>query len=159
MSTLTFTVNGVAFSSADSISNGESTCVTEGRYYSSDAASGLGSPPLVGSQEFDDREVVFVGVDDVGIKRFGRRTRTISASLLYASYSKGAVEAMLEEDFGADGNLVGLARYTITTPGNTSYEGCRLIIGGAETVTWGPPLGDAFVAQIKAVWKQYSQAN
>jgi hypothetical protein len=158
MGNLIFVVNGVNFLSANQICTGV-VCNYSGRYYSSDNKSDLGNPPLVSSQEFDDREVVFPGVDDVGIKRFGRRTRTIAADLIYVGATKAATEAYIESDWGSSGTLIQLARYTIIMPGGTSYQGCRLIQSGAQEIAWGPPLDDAFVVQVKAVWKQYSQKN
>ena len=154
MGDLTFTANGVSFKSSNQICTGG--CAYGGRFYSSDELSGFGSPPLVTSLEYEDREVVFPGVDDVGIKRFGRRTRTITASLIYVGATKGATEAMIEADFKTA--FVQLARYPIRMPGSTTYQGCRLIQGGAQIVTWGPPLGQTFVARVNAVWKQYSQS-
>ena len=151
----TLTINGVPFKSAEQICY--SGCAGPGRFYSSDDRSGFGPPPLITAQEYDDRETVFPGVDDVGIKRFGRRTRTITVSLIYVYATKAACEAAIEADFKT--NFVQLARYTITMPGGTALQGCRLVPGGAAETTWGPPLGGSFVAQVRAVFKQYSLAN
>ena len=129
-------------------------CVAPGRYYSSDASSPFGPPPLFSSLENDIREIAYTGVHGLGTKDFGERGLIISASLIYADVSKGATMDMLTSDFCTTLNQ--RVRYAVVMPDARTFGGCKLIRGGASLATWGPAMSNLSVAVVKAVWKQYN---
>ena len=142
------TVNGVDFNEFGGVG-----CVTAGRYYSSDAASGFGPPPLFTSLENEVREVTYPGLHGITTKSFGERGLMISASLIYIDTTKALVMAMLTDDFCI--KFSQLARYKITLPDTTDFLGCKLVRGGANIATWGPSMNAKCVAQVRATWRQY----
>ncbi len=148
----TLTINGVAitdFAQAFGAANGFPTA---GNYY---ALEPYGQPPRAGFKTYREIPVMFPGVDGIALKRMGGGARSISADLLIAGASKAAVGTAFA---ALDASFTQLARYTITMPEGTAYQGCKLPAGGGSIVGW-MTIGTAFVALVRLNFLQYSETN
>ena len=154
--TLVISINGTSFSELGWATGVPGQCVSYGRWYSSDPQSPFGPPPFFSSLEYDIRDINYPGVHGTGTKSFGERGLMITASLVYVGQTKADVMSMLVTDF--TNTFPQLARYDIIMPSgvaNITFDGCKLVRGGASTAQWGPALNAECVATVKTIFRQY----
>lgn len=123
-----------------------------GLYYALDP---YGEAPRAGAPEYEELPVTFPGVDGVGLKRFGFRGRDINATICVI----GATKAACETTWAAFGtSITQLARYTITMPGGTVLQGCKLTRGGGRLVRW-VNFNTWIMGIADCDWRQLSTTN
>ena len=118
-----------------------------GVYY---ALGDLGSPPTEGPPMYSELEVVFPGLDSIGIKRMGFRGRMINCRLLFVAADKAGVETAKNAFFAL---ITPLASFSITVPGGTARPSCRLVSGAGNSGTW-LQMGGRLVLAVDMEFKQ-----
>ena len=99
-----------------------------GDYY---ALLPVGEPPAVYPVDYDDRYINFPGVDWTAVKRFGKRSRIITATLIIA----GPPATVESRTIALENIFTQLARYTIEMPNSAQFNGCRLATKGISGIT------------------------
>lgn len=118
-----------------------------GNYY---AIGDLGSPPHEGPPMYSELEIVFPGMDGIGIKRMGFRGRMITCRILFVDSTKDLVETRKNAFFTL---ITPLASFSVQVPGGTSRPSCRLVAGGGTLGTW-MQMGGRFVLAVDLELKQ-----
>lgn len=119
-------INGITVKSLDQCWTAVGGRPLAGTYY---ALEPYGEAPRASAPEYEELAVTFPGVDGVGIKRFGFRGRDVFATLCIIGADKAAVETAWT---ALSTSVTQLARYSITMPGGTVYQGCKLVKGGGR---------------------------
>ena len=146
------TINGQELPSLDQCVVGN--VLTAGLYY---ALEPYGQPPRIGNWVYDDQEVTFTQVDGTGIKRGGKRKRFIAIDVVCIANDKANAEAFIEPYFFLCSQL---SRYTITFPGGTAFQGCRLVQPeSSATITNWQTLGTKVLAVLRCSFVQLSDTN
>ena len=109
----------------------------------------LGQQPFENEEEFDELPIVFPGVDGVGIKNMGFRGRDIDTVLIYLNVDQAASEASKVTMLTA---LQG-KRFSITVPGGTARNNCKIKRGGFR-LQRGYTIGGRFALQAAVTFRQ-----
>lgn len=147
----TITINGNSYDDLTAAFNAGQQ-PTSGTYY---VLAPFGEPPLAGPPEYEEVEVSFPGVDGVATKRLGFRGRNIWAMLIVIGASKAAVQSSVNT---MQSSFAQQARYTISMPGGTQYQGCKLARGAATQTSWST-IGDKVCCIVACQFRQLSLQN
>ena len=118
-----------------------------GIYY---ALGDFGSPPHEGPPMYSELEIVFPGLDGIGIKRMGFRGRLISCRVLIVGSIKDEVEILKDAFFDL---ITPLASFSVKIPGGNVRPSCRLVSGGGNSGTW-LQMGGKLVLAVDLEFKQ-----
>lgn len=137
------------FVSAFAAGSGEPS---DGTYY---AVPPWAERPRAGFKTYQELPISFPGVDGVALKRMGFRGLVLTCTLIAIGSNESAVGTRI----AAVRTLTsGLARYTVTMPEGTSFQGCKLVSGSGQVSAW-TTMGTKTCAMIDLAFMQYSEVN
>jgi len=149
-------INGVNYYNLGNAFSGGG-CPVTGVYY---AIPPLGHAPRMGPEQNDWMPVDFGGIDGVWTKDRGFRRREIFVQLVILGSSKADVESKLNT---LQTSVIQRARYTITMPGGTQLQGCKVVTGQCTPISedcWGGVGGNNLLIQVVSLhFVQLSRTN
>lgn len=92
----------------------------------------VGSPPNETEMGKEEMLVAYFGVDGIGTKDGGSRTRVINCTLVFLATSVANAETAKNSFISA----LQAARFSVTIPGGTARPSCKLLRGGAQDAGW-----------------------
>jgi hypothetical protein len=138
------TVNGYGFVPLSNI------CQGFGSFY---LLEPFGKAPEYTPQIFEEEEVPFIGVTDTATKRLGPFKRYIFADICFAHFNEAGVEGLVNTAWTA---FQQQNRYTITTPGGSSFPGCKY---NSVSPLWTKNIHGWYVQAYQCSFKQLGTSN
>lgn len=150
----TLSLAGTAYGAiVDNITSGEPNV---GIYY---PQSPLGLQPMENEGENEYMLVTFHGIDGIGEIDSGFRGRDLTIELIIADTTKGGIETQRNALIAAMQNGTPAARFSVTIPGGTQRQGCRLTRNGCKILKPSFQLGTKICQWIQLNIRQLSTTN